>query len=244
VRHAGDGSVRHAGGEPAPGGGNGPGLRAGYLTEPEAKALLARHGIPVTRQRLARGRDEAVAAAEAIGFPVALKAVTDRVVHKSDAGLVKLSLGDGEAVARAWADVRRRLDTLDPGADTVVIQEMVAGELELILGARCDPQFGPVVMVGSGGVLVEWLRDVQLALAPIDEARAEALLRRLRAWPLLDGFRGRPRLDVAAAAAALSRLSRLAVDLGPRLGEIDVNPLIVRAEGQGAVAADARAVVL
>jgi acetyl-CoA synthetase (ADP-forming) len=218
-------------------------LRTGYLTEPEAKALLARYGIPVTRERVVRGRDEAVAAAEAIGFPVTLKAVTDRVVHKSDAGLVKLALGDRDAVARAWADVRRRLEALDPGSDAVVVQEMIAGELELILGAKLDPQFGPVVMVGSGGILVELLRDIQLALAPIDQTGAEALLRRLRVWPLLDGFRGRARLDVRAVADALSRLSRLAVDLGVRLGEIDVNPLIVRTESRGAVAADARAVI-
>lgn len=120
---------------------------------------------------------------------------------------------------------------------------MVSGELELILGAKLDPGFGPVVMVGSGGVLVELLRDVQLALAPIDPAAAEALLRGVKAWPLLEGYRGRGRLDVSAVASALSRLSQLAVDLGPRLGEIDVNPLIVRADGHGAVTADARAII-
>jgi acyl-CoA synthetase (NDP forming) len=220
-----------------------PPLRAGYLTEPEAKALLARYGIPVTRERVVRGRDEAIAAAEAIGLPVALKAVTDKVVHKSDAGLIALGLTGPDALARAWDEIRRRLATLDPSADSLVVQEMVSGELELILGAKLDPGFGPVVMVGSGGVLVELLRDVQVALAPIDPAAAEALLRGVKAWPLLEGYRGRGRLDVSAVASALSRLSQLAVDLGPRLGEIDVNPLIVRADGHGAVAADARAII-
>jgi acyl-CoA synthetase (NDP forming) len=218
-------------------------LRTGYLTEPEAKALLARYGIPVTRERVVRERDEAIAAAEAIGFPVALKAVTDKVVHKSDAGLVELALASADALARAWEEIRRRLATLDPSAESLVVQEMVSGELELILGAKLDPAFGPVVMVGSGGVLVELLRDIQLARAPIDAAAAEALLRGVKAWPLLEGYRGRGRLDVSAVANALSRLSRLAVDLGPRLGDIDINPLIVRADGRGAVAADARAVI-
>jgi acetyl-CoA synthetase (ADP-forming) len=218
-------------------------LRTGYLTEPDAKALLARYGIPVTRERVVRARDEAVAAAEAIGFPVALKAVTDKVVHKSDAGLVELALADPDALGRAWDKIRRRLAILDPPADTLLVQEMVSGGLELILGAKRDPGFGPVVMIGSGGILVELLRDVQLALAPIDPAEAEALLRGVKAWPLLEGYRGRGRLDIPAVASALSRLSRLAVDLGSRLGEIDVNPLIVRTDGHGVVAADARAVI-
>src|SRR6201999_3040849 len=112
--------------------------------------------------------------------------------------------------------------------ETMVVAEMVGGELELILGAKRDPQFGNVVMVGAGGVMVELIKDVQMALAPIDEAAAEALLRRLRIWPLLQGFRGRPALDVAAAAQALARLSELAADLGARLSEFDINPLMVR----------------
>ena len=219
-------------------------LRAGYLTEPEAKALIARYGIPITRECLAGTRDEAVAAADAIGYPVAVKAVTARVVHKSDAGLVRLALADRTAVAEAWDEITSRLAALDPAAHRLVVAEMAAGELELILGAKHDPQFGPVVMVGAGGVLVELLEDLQMALAPIGCRAAEALLRRLRIWPLLDGYRGRPRLDVAAAATALVCLSRLAADLGGRLSELDINPLLVRREGNGVVALDARAVIV
>jgi len=217
-------------------------VRPGYLTEPETKALLAEYGIRVTRERIARTAAEAEAAAAAIGYPVVLKGVSERIVHKSDAGLVKLGLADAVAVARAFAEVTATLQHLDP-AGSIVIAEMVQGELELILGAKRDPQFGPVVMAGAGGVLVELIGDVEIALAPIAPEAAEALLRRLRVAPLLAGFRGRPPLDVAAAAAALSRLSALACDLGERLRELDVNPLIVGRQGEGVVAVDARAVI-
>jgi acetyl-CoA synthetase (ADP-forming) len=219
-------------------------LRPGYVNEPDAKDVLAGYGIPVTRQRLARGRDEAIAAARAIGFPVALKGVTDKVVHKSDAGLVELALDDVDAVARAWDRVSGRLHALDPGHAVVVVQEMARGCLELIVGARRDPQFGPVVIVGAGGVLAELVRDVQIVLAPLGLDDAAAALRRLKIRPLLEGFRGRPPVDVAAIVDTLCRVGQLAVDLGHALGEIDVNPLIVRAAGDGVVAADARAVLL
>jgi acyl-CoA synthetase (NDP forming) len=183
-------------------------LRPGYLTEPETKALLTRYGIPVTRERIVGSAAAAGAAATEIGFPVVLKAVTRRLVHKSDAGLVKLGLADVEAVALAYGEVTAGLQRLDPDG-AVIVAEMVTGELELILGATHDPQFGATVMVGAGGVLVELLGDVEMAAAPLDRAAAEAMLRRLRIWPLLAGFRGRPALDVAAAADALSRLVEL-----------------------------------
>jgi hypothetical protein len=129
-----------------------------------------------------------------------------------------------------------------PGStpDGCLVQEMVRGEAELIIGARRDPQFGPLVLVGFGGVLGEVLEDVQLALAPISKDDALAMLRRLKLWPVLNGARGRPRLDADAVADSLIRLSWLAADLGARFGDIEVNPLMVRGTGQGAVAADAR----
>ncbi|HZS81319.1 MAG TPA: acetate--CoA ligase family protein [Stellaceae bacterium] len=215
----------------------------GYLTEPEAKALLADYGIPVTREAVVRTAAEAKAAAAAIGYPVVLKGVSRRVVHKSDAGLVRLGIAGPDALERAWAELGDRLRAADPEAGALLLAEMAAGEAELILGAKRDPQFGPVVLAGAGGVFVELMQDVETALAPIDEAGAEALLQRLRIWPLFAGFRGRPPLDAAAAAQALVRLGALAADLGERLGEIDINPLIVRPAGRGVVAADARAML-
>jgi acetyl-CoA synthetase (ADP-forming) len=214
-----------------------PALPAGALTEGEAKRLVAACGIPTTREAPARSVEEAVARADAIGYPVVLKGVSRAVVHKSDAGLVRLDLRDEAALRAAFADVAARLG---PGAEGCVVQEMARGEAELFLGATHDPQFGPMVLVGAGGVLVEVLQDVRMAPAPVSPAQARAMIEALRIAPVLAGRRGRP-ADLAAAADALSRLSWLAADLGPRLVTLDINPLILRAAGQGAIAVDGRA---
>jgi acyl-CoA synthetase (NDP forming) len=220
-------------------------LPFGALTEDEAKRLAAAYGIPVARGLLARTVDEAVAAAREIGFPVALKGVSRAVVHKSDHGLVRLGLPDAEAVRTAFFDVAARLDAAAPGAgEGVLVQEMARGEAELILGARHEPGLGPMVLVGAGGTLAELLADTALAPAPLRAEDAAAMLRGLRIWPVLDGARGRPLLDAAAAVDALVRLSWLAADLGERLVELDLNPLLLRAAGGGAVAVDARATML
>jgi acyl-CoA synthetase (NDP forming) len=218
------------------------GLYPGQLTEPEAKRLLAQYGVPVTREAVARDAEEAAAAARAIGFPVVLKAVARDLVHKSDIGAVKLRLGDEAAVRKAWDEIAGavRSTMLGSTLDGCVVQEMVRGDAELIVGARRDPQFGPVVLVGFGGVMVEVLEDVQLALAPIAKDEALAMLRRLKLWPVLHGARGRPKLDIDAVADVLCRLGWLAADLDTFFGDIEVNPLMVRSAGQGVVAADAR----
>ncbi|MBB5690199.1 acetate--CoA ligase family protein [Roseomonas alkaliterrae] len=221
-----------------------PALSAGPLTEGEAKRLLAAYGIPVTREATVADADAAAAAARAIGYPVVLKGVSRAVVHKSDLGLVRLGLAEEEALRMAFAEVTQALDRAAPGAgEGCVVQEMARGEAELFLGAMHDAQFGPMVMVGAGGVLVEFLQDVRMAPAPLAAGDARALIEGLRMAPLLRGLRGRPAADLAAAADALVRLSWLAADLGPRIAELDVNPLILRAEGQGAIAVDARATI-
>jgi acetyl-CoA synthetase (ADP-forming) len=220
-----------------------PNPRSGYLSEPEAKALLASAGLRVTREQRVRRPAEAVGAADAIGYPVVLKGVSNTVVHKSDAGLVHLGLRDRAAVEAAFAETLAALKRLDPAAEECLVAEMVAGGLELIVGARRDPQFGPVVLVGAGGVLVELIKDVEVALAPLSAETAENLLRRLRVWPLLQGFRGEPRRDIAAVVDTLVKVGQLAAALGDRLLELDINPLLVLREGKGAVAADARAVI-
>ncbi|MFI4995430.1 MAG: acetate--CoA ligase family protein [Hyphomicrobiales bacterium] len=215
----------------------------GYLSEPEAKALLASFGVRVTRETRVGSREDAAKAAEAIGFPVVLKGVSRKVVHKSDAGLVRLGLDDANSVLGAFDEVRARLAELDPGAQDCIVAEMVHGELELIIGVKHDPQFGPAVMVGSGGVLVELLGDVEVALAPLSPETAQAMLGKLRVWPLLEGFRGRPALDVAAVVDTLVKVGELAMALAGRLTELDINPLLLKRRGEGAVAADARAVI-
>jgi len=214
----------------------------GRMTEPEAKRLLAAYGIPITREAVAANADEAVAAARKIGYPVVLKAVARDLVHKSDVGAVKLNLTDDAAVRTAFADavagVRKALP--DAAIDGCVVQKMVRGEAELIVGIRRDPLYGPVVMVGAGGILVELLTDIELALAPISPAQALAMLQRLRLWKVMAGIRGRAALDSQAAADAISRLSFLAADLGDRLVDLEANPLMLRKAGDGVIAADAR----
>ncbi len=216
---------------------------AGPLTEPEAMALIADYGVSVPAQRVVATEDDAVAAARVIGFPVALKGMARALVHKSDAGAVALGLGDEAELRAAWrrvrANVRTRAGIEIEGA---VVAAMARGEAELILGLRRDAQFGAMVLAGFGGVFTELVADTAIAEAPVAPATARAMLEGLRLWPLLAGARGRAKLDVAAVVDALVRLSWLGHDLGPRLVELDVNPLIVGVSG--VVAVDARATVL
>ena len=190
--------------------------------------------------------DDAAAAAGGIGYPVALKAVARGLVHKSDIGAVRLGLEDEASVRAAFDEIASAVATADPEAafEGCLVQEMVAGVAEIFVGAKWDDQFGALVLVGCGGIFVEILRDVQTALAPVSAAEAEAMLRRLALWPLLTGARGRPLADIPALADLVSRVSWVAADLGPLLEELDLNPVMVRAEGQGAIIADGRAVLL
>jgi acyl-CoA synthetase (NDP forming) len=197
--------------------------------EREGLALLADYGVPVVEALPAASPAEAAAAAARLGFPVALKTAAPGIAHKSDVGGVRLGLLDARAVAEAYADLSARL-----GPD-VTVARMAPPGVELHLGIVRDPQFGPLVMVAAGGVLVELLRDRRLALPPLDPARALRLVDRLRVRPLLDGVRGGPPVDVDALADALVRISALAGDLGDRLEALDVNPVICGPEGCVAV---------
>jgi acyl-CoA synthetase (NDP forming) len=216
-------------------------LPIGRLTEPEAKSLLRAAGLSVTSEVLATNVEDAVAAATRLGYPVVLKAVCRELVHKSDIGAVKLGLLDEDAVRNAWRDVIANVAQHLPRSrmDGCVVQEMAAGGIEVILGARWDPQFGAVVMAGAGGILVEVMSDVALALAPLGPDDARTLLQRLKIWPVLAGTRGRPALDLEALTEALVRLSWIAHTAGARLLELDVNPVLVKQHG--VVALDARA---
>jgi acyl-CoA synthetase (NDP forming) len=211
-------------------------LGGGALGEAEARRLLAAYGVRVAREVMAATLEAAADAAAKLGYPVVLKAVSRAIVHKSDVGAVRLGLGSREAVESAAREMASRLAPLEG----FTVQETVVGEAEVIVGARRDPQFGAVVLVGLGGIAVEILNDVALAPAPVSAARARALVDSLAAAPLLHGARGRPPLDVDAIVDALVRVSWLAADLGPRLVDLEVNPLIVRRAGGGAVAVDAR----
>jgi acetate---CoA ligase (ADP-forming) len=200
-----------------------------------ARSLLAQGGVPFAAQRTVTSLEAALTAAAAIGYPVVVKALG--AVHKSDAGGVKLGITDPEALTAAYSDLDARLH---PEAFSVEAMAPLADGVELLIGARWDPRFGPVALAGLGGVYAEVMRDVAVSLAPTTDARAEAMLRSLKAFALLDGARGRPALDVAAAARALAALSQVAAE-HPEISELEVNPLLVLPDG--AIGLDARIVM-
>jgi len=212
---------------------------SGTLSEVASKALLRGHGIPVTREVLAQDSAAAVAAFSTLSPPVVVKVVSAALPHKSEAGAVRVGVTSAAEVALAHDAVLAAARAFRPGlaVDGVLIAEQVVDGVELIAGAFCDPQFGPMVLVGAGGVLVEVMQDVALRRAPITEDEAMEMLTELRSSAVLDGVRGRPAADRRAAAQVLVALGRLALGMGR--GEVDVNPLFVRPVGRGAVAADA-----
>jgi acyl-CoA synthetase (NDP forming) len=199
------------------------------VSELEGLALVTDYGVPTTEARGASSMDGAIAAAEELGWPVAMKTAAPGVQHKSDVGGVALDLKDVAGLRTAYEDMASRL------GPQVVVAPMAPHGIELALGIVRDPQFGSLVLVAAGGVLVEILRDRRLAFPPLDASRARALIDRLRVRPMLDGVRGAPPADMDALAHAVVRLSLLAADLGDRLDALDVNPVIVTSDGCVAV---------
>ena len=197
-------------------------VREGYW---EARELLVAAGVPFAEARLVTDAREAGAAADELGYPVALKALG--LEHKSDLGGVALSLADAAEVEQALGDMAARLS---PAGYSVERMAPVVDGFELIAGVRRDRRFGPVVLVGVGGIYAELLRDVGVALAPVDAEEAEALLRALRAAPVLTGARGRPAVDLGAAARAIATLSEFAAER-PAIAEVEINPLLVTPDG-------------
>ena len=213
------------------------------LSEVDSKALLRAYGLRTPRERLAGSAAEAVRIARAMGFPVVLKAAGAELTHKSDVGGVLLNNTTAGAVRQGYGDILRNVARKARGVavDGVLVAEQVTGELELVVGASRDPEMGPMVMFGSGGVALELYRDVAFAAPTFDEAAAEALIARTGAARLIDGYRGAPALDRSAVVKALMAVSRLARDLGDRLESIDVNPFVLRR--RGGVALDALVVL-
>jgi acyl-CoA synthetase (NDP forming) len=192
------------------------------LTESEAKRVLAAYGVPVVKERLAANGEEALAAGRALGYPVVLKAESPTILHKTELGVVKLAIGDDAALRKAYGEIIAAAKGHELRG--VLVQPMLSG-VEVIVGARVDPVVGPVVLVGSGGVLVELMQDSVAALAPVSVAQAKAMLARLKGFKLLTGFRGSVAVNVDALADAVARISELAADLAGEIVELDVNPL-------------------
>ncbi|MGY8526189.1 acetate--CoA ligase family protein [Paracidovorax citrulli] len=212
-----------------------------FANEYSAKRVLRDAGIDVPTETIVGGADDAVEAAEAIGYPVVLKIVSPDIPHKTEAGGVLLDLRSAEAVRQAYGTVTANAARHAPQAriDGVLVAPMLKGGVEMIAGVSQDPVFGPVVMVGMGGIHAEILKDVAVQVAPVSEDEAMAMIRSLKMFPLLDGARGRPKADVAAAARSVARLSEFACRHAAHVAEIDMNPVLVRPQGEGAVVLDA-----
>jgi len=212
-----------------------------FATEASAKAVLSQAGLPVPQEVIAANRDEALAAARALGFPLVLKIVSPDIAHKTEVGGVFVGVQSEAQLLEEYANLLARVAQKAPEARIagVLVAQMVQGGVELILGTKKDPVFGPMVMVGLGGIFAEIFKDVALQPAPVDEAQATAMLRSLKAFALLDGARGRPRADVQSAARAVAALSRFAMRHAQDVSEIDINPLMVLEQGRGAHALDA-----
>lgn len=212
-----------------------------FRNEFHAKQALGNAGIDVPREFIARSADDAVRAADAIGYPVVLKIASEDVAHKTEAGGVLLNVADADAVRDAHARILANVAHHAPGAriDGVLVAPMVAGGTELIAGVSQDPVFGPIVMVGMGGIYAEVLKDVAVQAAPVTEDEAAEMIRSLKMFAILDGARGQPKADIAAAARSVARLSAFAYRHRDDVAEIDMNPILVRPQGQGVVVLDA-----
>jgi acyl-CoA synthetase (NDP forming) len=212
------------------------------LCEWEARAVLAHYAIGAEGiGTLAPSRDAAVAAARAIDGPVALKVQSPEILHKTEAGAVALDLSTPDEVAAAYDRLLASARRHAPAAQIkgVLVQPMAPPGREMILGVKRDPTFGPLLLVGLGGVHVEVLKDVALAPVPLGEAEARALLARLRGAPLLEAHRGKPSADIDALVALMVRLGQFAADPADTIAEIDLNPVIVHDAGKGVSVADA-----
>ena len=201
------------------------------LLEPEAYALLAAYDIPVLDYRLATSAEEAGTMAGEIGFPVVMKVVSPDVIHKSDSGGVKLNIEDPESASRGYDDILQAVAEAVPEAaiEGILIAPMISGGVEVIMGMLRDPQFGPAVMFGLGGIFVEILKDVVFEIAPVERPEAERMIKSIKGYPLLAGARGSQPCHLESLIDIVTGLSRLALEL-PEIKEIDLNPVLATPE--------------
>jgi acyl-CoA synthetase (NDP forming) len=212
------------------------------LNEVESKAMLKAAGIPVVDTRFARTMKEAVAISKELGFPVALKVMSAEVVHKSDAGGVKLRLENVSQVEKAYSAMVASVKAMYPKAkiDGVSVQRMARPGVEVIVGMSKDPQFGPVLMFGLGGILVELLKDVAFRIVPVAKFDAAEMIREIKGFPMLTGFRGSEPCDLNALEKLIVSVSNF-VEKHPEVKELDLNPVFAYKDGVTAV--DARVVL-
>ena len=211
------------------------------LNEHQSKAILAEYGIPIVREEMATSLEEGLGIAREIGFPVALKVLSPDILHKTEANVVKLGITSEGAFRKAHREILENAKGYKPDAriDGILVQEMVRGGTEVIVGMSQDPQFGPTVMFGLGGIFVEVYKDVSLRVVPLTRADAQGMIHEVKGSVLLGGYRGREKGDVGGIIDVILKVSQLAIDLRNEVMELDINPLIVLGEGKGVKAVDA-----
>ena len=212
------------------------------LTEFESKELLRKAGIPVVETRLVKSRKEAIAVSKELGFPVVLKIASPDVIHKSDSGGVRLGVASAAQVSRAYGEILSAIKRKYPRAviHGLTIQKMAPRGTEVIVGMSKDPQFGPVIMFGLGGILVELLKDVSFRIVPVTRRDAAEMVREIKGFPLLEGYRGQEPANLPALEELLVRLSQF-VEKSPEVKELDLNPVF--AYRDKVVAVDARVIL-
>jgi succinyl-CoA synthetase beta subunit len=208
------------------------------LSEYESKKLLALYGIPVTREKLSLSADEAVSAATELGFPVVLKACSPELMHKSERGCIELNLRSERDVREAY---RRIIRSVDLELEGVLVQEMVPGQRELVVGLNRDPQFGPCVMLGIGGMMTEVFQDTAFRMAPFGAIEAKDMTEELRFKNILGDFRGQKSVDMGMLCRTLIAVGQIGLEL-ETVSELDINPMIITPEGR-VVAVDALVVL-
>ena len=212
------------------------------ITEVAAKTRLREAGIPVVETRLARTKAEAIACAQELGFPVAMKIVSADAIHKTDVGGVRLDIGNSTQAGKAYSSIIASVKERVPGAkiEGVSVQKMAEPGVEIIIGMMRDPQFGPVLMFGLGGILVEVLKDVSFRLIPLEQADAAEMIRDIKGYALLQGYRGQPPVNLTALEEIILKVSDF-IEKNPDIEELDINPLIATADG--VIAVDARLII-
>jgi len=214
---------------------------AGWLGADEVRTVLKCFGLPLPRSAICRTPDQTIQAARDIGFPVALKLASRQIVHKTEFGGVQLNLQDETSVRHAFAMIRGRLAETNRLADFdgVLVQPMISGGVELMVGVTQDPSFGPLIGFGLGGIHVEILKDVCFRVTPVSDRDASEMIRSIRGFKLLEGYRGHPPADIVAIEELLLRVARLVEEISD-ISELDLNPVIALPPGQGCLIVDAR----
>ena len=215
------------------------------LVEYEAKQVLKAYGLPVPEEKLAKTLDEALKYAEEIGYPVAMKLMSPQILHKSDAKVVMLNIKTPEELKQKWEEIHENARKYRPDAEIlgVLIAPMLKPGREIIIGVTEDPQFGHALMFGLGGIFVEVLKDVTFRIIPITERDARKMITEIKSYPILAGARGEEPADIEAIVQLLLKVSELVDDLRDYIKEMDLNPVFVYNEGEGAVVVDARIIV-